>query len=327
MSHGFVRLSWEASNDRRLRSSGIQQQDFTQRKNDSNEDGATEFTRLPPFDRRSFKWLQCWTPRGARPVEHGTRDEKCATEKEWPFCTSDQWGPKCPSGCRIQGLMDKYDHGLLKRVEKIRSLLDQYKGKHRSADLVSKQTYDYLKEKLTIDSGYDNNYYDLAQRLRQRITDMKIRIDRQLRTLAALKDRVKDQVADMQKLEVDIDIKLRSCKGSCEGYTEYSIDQSSYLELDKQVNQLDSQSAQAIESVGTLYVMKSKTLQDSHAVDGIFKSKVIATGAAAQEVQDIFPEVKTVQFVLEHEGSSSFPATISKEPGGNTDLFNLGGGV
>lgn len=30
-------------------------------------------------------------PRGARPVEHGTRDEKCATEKEWPFCTSDQW--------------------------------------------------------------------------------------------------------------------------------------------------------------------------------------------------------------------------------------------
>lgn len=49
--------------------------------------------------------------------------------------------------------MDKYDHGLLKRVEKIRSLLDQYKGKHRSADLVSKQTYDYLKEKLTIDSG------------------------------------------------------------------------------------------------------------------------------------------------------------------------------
>lgn len=34
---------------------------------------------------------------------------------------------------------------------------------------------------------------------------------------------------------MDIDIKLRSCKGSCEGYAEYSIDQSSYLELDKQV--------------------------------------------------------------------------------------------
>ena len=48
----------------------------------------------------------------------------------------------------------------------------------------------------------DNRYFDLAQNLRQRITDMKIKIDRQLRILAALKDRVKDQVVEMQKLEV-----------------------------------------------------------------------------------------------------------------------------
>lgn len=50
--------------------------------------------------------------------------------------------------------------------------------------------------------GGDNSYYDLAQNLRQRITDMKIKIDRQLRILAALKDRVKDQVVEMQRLEV-----------------------------------------------------------------------------------------------------------------------------
>lgn len=31
---------------------------------------------------------------------------------------------------------------------------------------------------------------------------MKIKIDRQLRILAALKDRVKDQVVEMQRLEV-----------------------------------------------------------------------------------------------------------------------------
>lgn len=49
--------------------------------------------------------------------------------------------------------MNKYDHGLQKKTEKIRSLLDQNKVKHRSADEVSKQTYSYLREKLTIDSG------------------------------------------------------------------------------------------------------------------------------------------------------------------------------
>lgn len=35
--------------------------------------------------------------------------------------------------------------------------------------------------------------------------------------------------------QVDIDIKLRSCKGSCERYSEYQVDQESYVALDKQV--------------------------------------------------------------------------------------------
>ncbi|XP_076580936.1 uncharacterized protein LOC143316958 isoform X2 [Chaetodon auriga] len=252
-------------------------------------------------------------PRGARPVEHGTRSEKCATQKEWPFCTSDDWGPKCPSGCRMQGLMDKYDHSALKTIEKIRSLLDQNKVKHRTADQASKQTYDYLKDRLTIDSGNDNSYYDLAQSLRQRITDMKIKIDRQLRILAALKDRVKDQVVEMQRLEVDIDIKLRSCKGSCEGFAEYQLDHESYVTLDKQINQLDSHSAQNIESVGTLFVMKSRPLQDV-IVDSIYKSKNVDSTVAGQQKEDMFPEVSTVQLILEEEGSSTSPATISKVP-------------
>lgn len=243
-------------------------------------------------------------------MEHGTRAEKCATQKEWPFCTDDEWGPKCPSGCRIQGLLNKFDHDQLKKIEKIRSLLDQNKVKHRSTDVVSKQTYDYLKDKLTVDSGSDNSYYDLAQNLRRRITDMKIKIDRQLRILAALKDRVKDQVVEMQRLEVDIDIKLRSCKGSCERYSEYQVDHESYVVLDKQVNQLDSHAPQNIESVGTLYVMKSRPLQNV-VVDSVFKSKDVA----AQQKEDMFPEVNTVRLILEEEGSSSSPATVSKVPG------------
>lgn len=37
---------------------------------------------------------------------------------------------------------------------------------------------------------------------------MKIKIDSQLRTLAALKDRVKDQVAQMQRLEVRLLLRI-----------------------------------------------------------------------------------------------------------------------
>ncbi|KAL7374978.1 hypothetical protein ABVT39_010008 [Epinephelus coioides] len=253
-----------------------------------------------------------FNPRGTRPVQPATRSEKCDTEKEWPFCTSDNWGPKCPSGCRIQGLMDKDDHDLLKKIEKIRSLLEQNKANYRNADHNSKETFTILRERLTIDADHDNNYFDLAQSLRQRITDMKIKIDRQLSVLAALKDRVKDQVVEMQRLEVDIDIKLRSCKGSCQSYSEYNVDKDSYVELDKQINQLDAQSGQRIESVGSLSVMKSTLLKDSN-VETLYKSK--DTTVAAQQREDMFPDVNTVQLILEEEGSSSSPATISKVPG------------
>uniref|UniRef100_A0A3B3ZQC6 Fibrinogen C-terminal domain-containing protein n=1 Tax=Periophthalmus magnuspinnatus TaxID=409849 RepID=A0A3B3ZQC6_9GOBI len=246
-------------------------------------------------------------PRGARPVVPNTRSEKCATQKEWPFCTDDEWGSKCPSGCRIQGLLEHYDHGFLKRIEKIRGLLDQNKAKHRSTDQVTKQTFDFLREKLIVSSGSDNNYLDMAQTLRQRITEMKIKIDQQLQVLAALKENVKDQVNDMLKLEVDIDMKLRTCKGSCKTYNTYEVDHQGHVALEKQLDTLTNPN----EFVGTLHVMKSRPLKDA-VVDSIYKSKDPQT-------------VKTVQLFLEPEGSQSSPATISKVSGGG-DPFDLGGG-
>ncbi|XP_061664966.1 fibrinogen alpha chain-like isoform X1 [Syngnathoides biaculeatus] len=244
-------------------------------------------------------------PRGARPVVPNTRSDKCATQKEWPFCTDDDWGPKCPSGCRIQGLMDHQDHSLLKKIEKIRALVGQQQVGHRSADQATKQTYEFLKEKLTLNSGQDDRYYNLAQNLRQRISEMKVRIDRQLRVLAALRDRVTDQVGDMQKLEVDIDIKLRSCRGSCKTYSEYRVDHDGYVALDKQINQLHAQGVQSIQSVHQLEVMQSRPFQEVHQ-GGIYKT---------HGVEDIFREVKSFQLTLEKEGSSSSPAPISKDQG------------
>lgn len=35
--------------------------------------------------------------------------------------------------------------------------------------------------------------------------------------------------------QVDVDIKLRSCKGSCRSYTEFQVDREDYVVLDKQV--------------------------------------------------------------------------------------------
>lgn len=57
-----------------------------------------------------------------------------------------------------------------------------------------------------------------------------------------------------------------------------------------QVAQLDSQTPQ--ESVATLYVMKSRQLQDV-VVDSIYKSKDIGGGrVAGQQTEDVFHDVR-----------------------------------
>ncbi|XP_043104941.1 fibrinogen alpha chain-like isoform X2 [Puntigrus tetrazona] len=253
-------------------------------------------------------------PRGARPIEHGYKAQDTCKTKEWPMCTDDDWGTKCPSGCRVQGLMDKADHDIVKKIEKIRSLLDEGRKLHRSADQVSKSTYTYLRERLTSSSGNDNRYATLAEQLRQRITDIKIKIDRQLRLLDALKSQVKDQVVVMQRLEVDIDIKLRTCKGSCASYSEFSVDKESYAALDKQMDQLNTLSVQSVETVSSLGIMKSRPLKDV-VLPSIYKS---GTGKAEQK-QLLFGDVGQMKLTLEAEGSTAeSAATVSKFPTSGT---------
>ncbi|XP_036413643.1 fibrinogen alpha chain [Colossoma macropomum] len=258
---------------------------------------------------------QVLNPRGARPIEHGYKTEKCASEKEWPFCTDDDWGRKCPSGCRIQGLLDKTDLGFLKKIEKIQKLLEDGRRMHRSADQVSKDTYTYLRERLLSSAGNDNRYVDLAEQLRQRIVEMKIKIDRQLRVLEALKSQVKNQVIAMQRLEVDIDIKLRSCKGSCASYAEFSVDKESYVALDKQMERLDTVRVQSVETVSSLRVMKSRPMKDV-VLPSVYKAGVPGAERAEQR-KPLFTDVGQLKLSLEAEGSTAeSAATVSKVPTG-----------
>ncbi|XP_030631846.1 fibrinogen alpha chain [Chanos chanos] len=250
-------------------------------------------------------------PRGTRPVEHGYKPDKCASEKQWPFCIDDQWGKKCPSGCRIQGLLDKADHELQSRIEKLRHILGQGQGDYRTANQQSKQTYSYLREQLNLGAGQDSSYLSVADQLRQRITEMKIKIDRQLKLLDALKNEVKKQVIAMQRLEVDIDIKLRSCKGSCSSYQAFSVDKDSFAALDKQLDHLDSLAVQSVETVSSLRVMKSRPLKEE-LVSSVYKSGLTG-GERAEQKLDLFGDVKQVEFSLEAEGSTAeSAATVSK---------------
>nr|XP_023646643.1 fibrinogen alpha chain [Paramormyrops kingsleyae] len=251
-------------------------------------------------------------PRGNRPVEHAYKSEACTTEKNWPFCTDEDWGPKCPSGCRINGILDQTDRELLSKIDKIRRFLEENRRNYKTTDQVSKQTYDYIREKLLTDAGHDNRFKSLAEQLRERILTLKVRIDQQLKILEALKTRVREQVKESERTEVDIDIKLRSCKGSCAGYAEYRVDKESYVTLEKHLSSLEAMKLQNVETVSTLKLMKSRVMKDV-IVPSHFKAGAADGG---EQKQDYFSDVGQVKFTLELPTSSqSAAASVSKTSG------------
>lgn len=111
-------------------------------------------------------------------------------------------------------------------------------------------------------------------------------------------------------LQVDIDIKLRSCKGSCASSVSFTLEKGSYETLEKQLDRLDTLKVQSVETVSSLKVLKSRVLKDVN-VPSIYKSGTSGKESAAQTT--FFGDVGQLQLSLEAEGSTAeTAATVSK---------------
>ncbi|MBN3287254.1 FIBA protein, partial [Polyodon spathula] len=232
--------------------------------------------------------------RGPRPVELGHKSQ-CATEKEWAACTDDDWGFKCPSGCRVQGLLSQTDRDIAQRIDRIRKFLEENKNRYKSTDQFTKQTYDDIREHLILDSGNNNKYVNLADQLRRRIVALKLKIDDQLKVLIVLKDKIREQVDTMQALEVDIDIKIRSCKGSCASAFVYSVNMESYVTLKKQISQIENINFQGVENANSMRIVKMRSLRGDETVSTVYKSTLANEGGD----KSIFGNVEQLRLSLE----------------------------
>lgn len=75
--------------------------------------------------------------------------------------------------------------------------------------LITRFTDEFIFPSSRSCSGNDNRYASLAEQLRQRIVELKIKIDRQLRVLEAVKAQIKAQFVAIQRLEVNTITLLR----------------------------------------------------------------------------------------------------------------------
>ncbi|XP_044156151.1 fibrinogen alpha chain [Bufo gargarizans] len=253
------------------------------------------------------------TGRGPRITEQKS-DSTCKQETNWQVCADDDWGTKCPSGCRVQGLSDKTDKEFSTRIDAINKKLKDSQSSFDSIDIRTKETYKQIKDNLVAALQTDGSFNQVSESLRHKIDILKLKVTRQIERIKLLQRNIRDQVVEIKRLEVDIDIKLRACKGSCARGVDFNVDMASYENIQKQLLQAESTDLRT--SSDPLPMLKMKPMKDS-TVDSKYK-----TLALEKEKYPIFSDVGQFTFVLEGKTKE-----VTGHPGSTTSVTNVQGGV
>ncbi|KFV13745.1 Fibrinogen alpha chain, partial [Tauraco erythrolophus] len=240
--------------------------------------------------------------RGPRIMEHMSQST-CQYEKNWPACADDDWGTKCPSGCRMQGLIDETDEDYGHRTDKIKKLLAENQNNYKKSNRIIVETINALKPNLDSAQQIDENYGHVSGELRRRIVTLKQRVVTQVNRIKALQSSIQEQVAEMKRLEVDIDIKIRACKGTCARSFDYQVDKESYDNIQKQLTQANSINLNPELQPTTLSTLKMRPLKDS-TVPEHFKHKPLPEMQALNIVNNI----RQMQAVLERSETDVNPS-------------------
>ncbi|NWU91148.1 FIBA protein, partial [Upupa epops] len=239
--------------------------------------------------------------RGPRIVELMSQST-CQHEKEWSICADDDWGTKCPSGCRMQGLIDETDQDYNHRIDKIKKLLVENQNNYKKSNRIIVETVNVLKPNLDSAQQIDENYGRVSGELRRRIVTLKQRVVTQVNRIKALQSSIQEQVLEMKRLEVDIDIKIRACKGTCARGFDYQVDKESYDNIQKQLTQANSISLHPELQTSTLSTLKMRPLKDS-TVPEHFKRKPLPE----MQALNIINNIKQMQAVLERPERDATP--------------------
>ncbi|XP_074085198.1 fibrinogen alpha chain [Macrotis lagotis] len=242
--------------------------------------------------------------RGPRVVEH----ETSCRESNWPFCSDEDWTFKCPSGCRMKGLIDETNEDFNKRISKIRNLLFDYQKNNKDSSSVTREIIEFLRANSNNDYNNGNAFSQVSEDLRKRIEILKHKVTEQVKTITSLQKNIRNQLVEMKRLEVDIDIKIRSCKGSCSKSLERGLNTKSYEEDQKKLEEVAAINLYPSREVQYLPNLKIQTAKD--LIPAKFKTQLQESSPEWK----VLTEMKQIEITLEKpdrdrnspEGSSPY---------------------
>ncbi|XP_073897437.1 fibrinogen alpha chain [Castor canadensis] len=207
--------------------------------------------------------------RGPRIVE---RQQSACKEGDWPFCADEDWTHKCPSGCRMKGLIGEINQDFTNRINKLKNSLFDFQKNNKDSNSLTRNIMEILRGDFARANNNDNTYNQVSEDLRSRIEILRRKVIEKVQHIQLLQKNVRAQLIDMKRLEVDIDIKIRSCKGSCSRALVHEVNLRDYEDQQKQLEQVIAKDLLPSRDNQYLPVIKMSPIPD--LVPGDFKSKL-----------------------------------------------------
>ncbi|XP_043825633.1 fibrinogen alpha chain-like [Dromiciops gliroides] len=240
--------------------------------------------------------------RGPRVVE---RVSSSCKESDWPFCSDEDWTYKCPSGCRMKGLIDETNEDFTNRITKIRNLLFDSQKSNKDSSSVTRNIMEVLRVNAANDYNNDNAFGQVTEDLRRRIETLKRQVMEQVQKIISLQNSIRNQQIEMKRLEVDIDIKIRSCQGSCSRSLARELNTKNYEEEQKQLERVAAVDLYPNREIQYLPSLKIHPASDLIPV----KYKNMLQEASSEWKSLI--EMKQMVITLENPNSNNYPGGSS----------------
>uniref|UniRef100_A0A8C0WM28 Fibrinogen alpha chain n=1 Tax=Castor canadensis TaxID=51338 RepID=A0A8C0WM28_CASCN len=174
--------------------------------------------------------------RGPRIVE---RQQSACKEGDWPFCADEDWTHKCPSGCRMKGLIGEINQDFTNRINKLKNSLFDFQKNNKDSNSLTRNIMEILRGDFARANNNDNTYNQVSEDLRSRIEILRRKVIEKVQHIQLLQKNVRAQLIDMKRLEVSgLDIKIRSCKGSCSRALVHEVNLRDYEDQQKQLEQV-----------------------------------------------------------------------------------------
>ncbi|XP_039887362.1 fibrinogen alpha chain isoform X2 [Simochromis diagramma] len=167
------------------------------------------------------------------------RKQQCEAKLETPLCLDDDWFSKCPSGCRLQGLISQMENKVERKLRKVCKTAEMYEDATEKSMTTMTHIYNFNRRVIINRYMFTLKFVEQAEELGRNFTTLQKRSTSLSQQIKKLISKLQKQTEELYRTEVDIDMKLRACRGSCQSVLPFGIDHPDYHILRTHMEDMD----------------------------------------------------------------------------------------